>query len=361
MDQVARRGDLRARHPARDVAARIGRRRVELQRGERKFFRVRHTARQSSDGRPRDAELPPQSQIIGPIAGPGRRKAVPRRRSNSVARHLAAAEARPGGAVRCWQSIVSMPRARGRRRPARPARSSRRRCGARTSTRRRTSGRARRRRGRRPARRRSRSRRCAPRPASCQAAVGVDHLGHDPGAGLAVARRRGAGLDDARGRRCRCAPRSRGVRRSGDRLAQRPRQPELGRQQHHARVGRPPEHRLAVAVPGEDALANRPRRAGAGPSSPPAASRPGASLPRRSASSASGSGSAGPRSQGITGGSSAARPGSRRRRDRLLLLQRDAVAHRDDLGQDRHRDLGRRAAADVAGRSGRAGARSRRR
>jgi len=36
-----------------------------------------------------------------------------------------------------------------------------------------------------------------------------------------------------------------------------------------------------------------------------------------------------------------------RRGDRLLLRQRDAVLDGDDLGQDRDRDLGRRAAADV--------------
>ena len=59
VDQVARRGDLRAGHPAGEVAARIGRRRVELQRGERKFFRVGHVRRRgiARSARARDAEL----------------------------------------------------------------------------------------------------------------------------------------------------------------------------------------------------------------------------------------------------------------------------------------------------------------
>ena len=57
-----------------------------------------------------------------------------------------------------------------------------------------------------------------------------------------------------------------------------------------------------------------------------------------------GSGSCGPLSQRITPAASRVRG---RGPDRLLLRQRDAVPDGDDLGQDRDRDLGRRAAADV--------------
>mmetsp|Transcript_4831 Transcript_4831/g.17078 ORF Transcript_4831/g.17078 Transcript_4831/m.17078 type:complete len:248 (+) Transcript_4831:528-1271(+) len=83
--------------------------------------------------------------------------------------------------------------------------------------------------------------------------VGGLQLGHDPGAVLAVARRAGAGpqhggpvVVDA----------NFAARRGGEalhRLAQRARQLEVRRLQHHARVGRPPQRRLAGAIPREDA------------------------------------------------------------------------------------------------------------
>ena len=84
--------------------------------------------------------------------------------------------------------------------------------------------------------------------------VGGLHLGHDPGAVLALARGvRALGhhpcdvvveADFAAGR----------AQEAAQRLAQRVRQLEVGRAQQHARVGRPPEHRLAGAVPGKDAV-----------------------------------------------------------------------------------------------------------
>jgi hypothetical protein len=42
VDQVAGRGHLGAGHPVRQIAARVGRRRVELERRERKLFRMGH-------------------------------------------------------------------------------------------------------------------------------------------------------------------------------------------------------------------------------------------------------------------------------------------------------------------------------
>ena len=101
VDQVAGRGDLRAGHPAGDVAAGVRRGRVELQRGERKFFRVCHRDAASSADVRRDAELPPQAQIIGPILRPEASQ-VPCRDGciELGARHLPAAErGEVGGAL----------------------------------------------------------------------------------------------------------------------------------------------------------------------------------------------------------------------------------------------------------------------
>ena len=80
--------------------------------------------------------------------------------------------------------------------------------------------------------------------------VGRQHRRRDPGARRAVARAptRSRGSRDRR--RCRASPRS-------CRCAQRAREPardvELGRQQQPARIGREPQDRLRVLVPGEDA------------------------------------------------------------------------------------------------------------
>ena len=202
VDQVARRRDLRARHPARAGSCtgtapsrRTAARRAEaLSDGSRAMSSERR-ARRSAGGRGRAAPTGSNHRTNRTTSASLQ---VPCR---AGARTRARAISRPPSDARCAGALLAVDRldrrARGRTRPARRGRSSTRRCAARTSTRRRTSGRGRRRRGRRRARRRSRSRSCGRGRASCQAAVGVDHLGHDPGAALAVARRRGAGGDDA--------------------------------------------------------------------------------------------------------------------------------------------------------------------
>ena len=85
--------------------------------------------------------------------------------------------------------------------------------------------------------------------AAVQFEVGLLHRRGDPGA-VGVAARGGAGADH-RGE----------VLVEGDRevaaaqgLAQAARDVQLFREQHHARVGRPPEERLSVLVPGEAAV-----------------------------------------------------------------------------------------------------------
>ena len=143
VDQVARRGDLRARHAARRGSCtgtapshRTAATRAEALSGG---SRVRGVPRaQAADPAPRCA---PHRQIIGPIADPaGRRRAATQAALEFRARDLARRRARPGG--RCAAgSRSSARRVRGRSTPARRARSSRHRCGARTSIRRRTCGR----------------------------------------------------------------------------------------------------------------------------------------------------------------------------------------------------------------------------
>ena len=122
VDQVARRRDLRARHAARQVAARVGRRRVELQRRERELFRVGHGRRSSGVGgrrSARDAEPnAPTAQIIGPIDDVAASQVPCRAGAGTRARgDLAAAER--GEVRRCAAgSRSSRCRARGRSRPA---------------------------------------------------------------------------------------------------------------------------------------------------------------------------------------------------------------------------------------------------
>ena len=118
-----------------------------------------------------------------------------------------------------------------------------------------------------------------------------------PGRRAAASRRRSMTRANARVDADRAARARRRSERM--RLAQRARELELADQQHHARVGRPPQHRLAVAVPREHAAAvglGEPRLA----QPPPAASRPGASERAPSARRVAGSGVRSSSSQAIT-------------------------------------------------------------
>jgi hypothetical protein len=78
--------DLRARHALRKIAARVGRRRVELQYRQRKLSQIRSF----------------ESQAAGPVADS---LPIPRGAMKSRARDLACAEAERGATVRIWQSI----------------------------------------------------------------------------------------------------------------------------------------------------------------------------------------------------------------------------------------------------------------
>jgi len=83
-----------------------------------------------------------------------------------------------------------------------------------------------------------------------QFAVGRDHLLRDPRSGVRSARRSAGAHDGLEGRvHADCVIAAR------EALAQRARHFEFGREQHHARIGAPPQHRLAVAEPREDAVA----------------------------------------------------------------------------------------------------------
>src|SRR5260221_3953909 len=83
-----------------------------------------------------------------------------------------------------------------------------------------------------------------------QADVAFDHLGHDPCSGLSLAPA-GAGLDHLAER----GVHARLLRAAIDAPGERARNPELGREEHHARIGRPPQDRVAPGEPREDAMA----------------------------------------------------------------------------------------------------------
>jgi hypothetical protein len=139
---------------------------------------------------------------------------------------------------------------------------------ARTSTRRRTPCRARRRRGRRRARRRATIPPNARRPASCSACRRRSSPARSrcPPGRRAARRTLPSPSRKAVSKRVSYAPRC-------DRLAQRPRHLELLGKEHHARVRRPPQDRVALGEPREDAVAVRARRR-SGDRSPPAHSKP---------------------------------------------------------------------------------------
>jgi hypothetical protein len=235
MDQVAGRGHLRPRQAVGQVAAGIRRRRIELQRRQRKFLRIRHAGLAGGSGwgvAVRRAQLRPHSAMIGPgsraaAASPAFEVGLELRRGISRAPKLARWR------VCCWQSMRSMPSARQNATsvhraildasvrwenidspknmrpmptPYRPPVSW---PSIQVST-------------------------LCTRPRWCQAHVGLDQLGHDPGAAWPV---RGLlaqaghhlleGAVDAQlaaGR----------PREAAQRLAQRCGQAELGHRQHHA-------------------------------------------------------------------------------------------------------------------------------
>jgi hypothetical protein len=84
-----------------------------------------------------------------------------------------------------------------------------------------------------------------------QPQIGFDHFRCDPRPRrLAAARRRAALHDGAK-----TGVATHAVVSAAQPLAQTARDLELGREKHHARIGRPPKNRLPVAVPGEDPAA----------------------------------------------------------------------------------------------------------
>ena len=87
-----------------------------------------------------------------------------------------------------------------------------------------------------------------------QRGVGRHDAVHDPGAVLAGTHRLGAVAHDLLERGVDAHLAARRFAEFLQRLAQRRVQAEICHLQHHARVGGPPEHGLALAEPGEDAL-----------------------------------------------------------------------------------------------------------
>ena len=146
VDQVARRRDLRARRAPRKIAARIRRRRIELQRREREVVEAGHASTLSAGS---GVHTPCRRSAVYQ-RGETLRKQPPRNRPGAEGRQvrgllLAVDQREP--------TRTQYARRGGRARP------SRRRSRARTSIRRRTCGRARRRRDRRRG-----GRRATPRP-----------------------------------------------------------------------------------------------------------------------------------------------------------------------------------------------------
>jgi hypothetical protein len=86
-----------------------------------------------------------------------------------------------------------------------------------------------------------------------QRRVGLLHLRHDPGTGLALARGGGAGRDHGRCVMVDAQFATGKTQEAANRLLQRRVQLEVLHLQHHARVGAPPQQGLALAVPGKDA------------------------------------------------------------------------------------------------------------
>ena len=84
---------------------------------------------------------------------------------------------------------------------------------------------------------------------SMQPGVGVDHRGGDPGTEPAIARRRASFDHVAEGAvdgDIEVSP--------ANRPSQRARDFEFVDEEHHARIGRPPENRLTFVVPGKDSM-----------------------------------------------------------------------------------------------------------
>ena len=95
-------------------------------------------------------------------------------------------------------------------------------------------------------------------PARWNASYARDHLRHDPGArsGPAAGCAEQARMTSSKALSMRNSKRGSAMKRA-KRLAQRAVQLELAGEQHHARVGAPPQDGLALAEPGKDAAMNR--------------------------------------------------------------------------------------------------------
>ena len=243
VDQVAGRGDLRARRAVGKVAAGIRRRRVELQRSQRKIVELAHRMPVLA------VAAAPRSYRRQP--GGGSAECINSARcAANIARGIGRAPNVARCAVSCWQSIERDAKAlqlRNERdqRDLRRIRLVREHRFAEEHAPERDAVEAADEPPVAPALDRVR---IAP---PVQLAIRIDHLRRDPGAALPLPRRARARADD----RAEVGVDARLERAGAHPLAQRARHAELRDVQHHARIGAPPQDRLAVRVPRKDALA----------------------------------------------------------------------------------------------------------